>query len=87
VYVREGLHRKGIGSALLAGLIEHCEKLNYRQLIAVIGDSAQLPSIALHAKLGFLRVGTLRSVGWKFGRWVDTVIMQRTLGRGDSRAP
>ena len=87
VYVREGEHRKGIGRALLAELISRCERLQYRQLIAVIGDSAHVPSVALHASLGFLRVGTLRSVGYKFGRWVDTVIMQRPLGPGDGTRP
>ena len=87
VYVREGRHRKGIGKAILAALIGRSEELGYRQLIAVIGDSAQAPSIGLHASLGFLRAGTLRSVGFKFGRWVDTVIMQRPLGRGDGIQP
>jgi L-amino acid N-acyltransferase YncA len=87
VYVREGRHRKGIGKAILAALISRCEELGYRQLIAVIGDSAQAPSIGLHASLGFLRAGTLRSVGFKFGRWVDTVIMQRPLGPGDGIQP
>ena len=87
VYVQEALQRKGIGKALLAELIRRSERLGYRQLIAVIGDSAQVPSIALHASLGFLRAGTLRSVGFKFGRWVDTVIMQRPLGPGDGAPP
>ena len=87
VYVREGQHRKGIGKAILAALIERSEQLGYRQLIAVIGDSAQAPSIRLHASLGFLRAGLLRSVGFKFGRWVDTVIMQRPLGSGDAIRP
>lgn len=87
VYVKEGLHRRGIGRAILAELIQRCERLGYRQLVAVIGDSGQLPSIALHARLGFLRAGTLRSVGFKFSRWVDTVIMQRPLGRGDATPP
>ena len=87
VYVREGKHRKGIGKAILAALIARCEELGYRQLIAIIGDSAQAPSIGLHASMGFLRAGTLRSVGFKFGRWVDTVIMQRPLGRGDGIKP
>jgi len=87
VYVREGQHRKGIGRAILAELIVRCEQLGYRQLVAVIGDSAQAASIGLHASLGFLRAGTLRSVGFKFGRWVDTVIMQRPLGRGDGTPP
>jgi len=87
VYVREGQHRKGIGKAILVALIERSEQLGYRQLIAVIGDSAQAPSIGLHASLGFLRAGTLRSVGCKFGRWGDTVIMQRPLGSGDAIRP
>ncbi len=87
VYVKEGLHRRGIGKAILAELILRCEQVGYRQLVAVIGDSAQLPSIALHASLGFLRVGTLRSVGFKFGRWVDAVVMQRPLGTGDGAPP
>ena len=87
VYVRDGQHRKGIGKAILGALIARCEQLGHRQLIAVIGDSAQAASIRLHASMGFLRAGTLRSVGFKFGRWVDTVIMQRPLGRGDGIQP
>ena len=63
------------------------EALGYRQLVAVIGDSANAASINLHASFGFLRVGTLRSVGFKFGRWVDSVLMQRPLGRGDATPP
>jgi L-amino acid N-acyltransferase YncA len=87
VYVRDGMHNRGIGAALLAELIGRCEGLGYRQLVAVIGDSAHAASIALHASQGFLRVGTLRSVGFKFGRWVDSVIMQRPLGAGDAEKP
>ena len=87
VYVREGHHRKGIGRAILAVLIARCEALNYRQLVAVIGDSGHQPSIGLHASLGFVRAGVLRSVGYKFGRWVDTVLMQRPLGSGDGTRP
>jgi len=87
VYVRHDMHGRGVGSALLAELIRRCEALGYRQLIAVIGDSAHAASINLHASLGFLRVGTLRSVGYKLGRWVDSVIMQRPLGAGDSEKP
>jgi len=86
MYVKEGAQRKGIGKAILAELILRCERLGYRQIIAVIGDSANVPSIAVHASLGFLRLGTLRSVGFKFGRWVDVVIMQRPLGSGDGTA-
>ena len=87
VYVRHDMHGRGVGSALLADLIRRCEGLGYRQLIAVIGDSAHAASIGLHASLGFLRVGTLRSVGFKSGRWVDSVIMQRPLGPGDTARP
>jgi L-amino acid N-acyltransferase YncA len=83
VYVARGCERQGIGRTLLAELIARCERLGYRQLIAVIGDSAHVASVGLHASLGFLRVGTLRSVGYKLGRWVECVIMQRPLGAGD----
>jgi L-amino acid N-acyltransferase YncA len=87
VYVRPDMQGRGVGAALLGELIRRCEELDYRQLIAVIGDSANIASIALHASLGFLRVGTLRSAGFKFGRWVDSVIMQRPLGAGDASPP
>jgi phosphinothricin acetyltransferase len=87
VYVRQDMHGQGIGGSILAELIRRSEALGYRQLIAVIGDSANAGSINLHAAAGFLRVGTLRSTGFKFGRWVDTVIMQRPLGSGDARTP
>lgn len=87
VYVRQEMVGRGVGSALLAELIRRCEALGYRQLIAVIGDSANLASIHLHATFGFLRVGTLRSAGFKFGRWVDSVLMQRPLGPGDGTLP
>jgi phosphinothricin acetyltransferase len=87
VYVKQSLQRRGIGRALLVELIDCCERLRYRQLIAVIGDSANAASIALHARLGFVRAGTLRSVGYKFGRWVDSVTMQRPLGGGDMTPP
>ena len=87
VYVRQGSEGRGVGGALLGALIERCEALGYRQLIAVIGDSGNAASINLHAAFGFLRVGTLRSAGFKFGRWVDSVLMQRPLGPGDSTHP
>lgn len=87
VYVRHDMHGQGIGRLLLSELIVRCEGLGYRQLIAVIGDSANTASISLHASAGFLRTGTLRSVGFKFGRWVDSVIMQRPLGPGDASPP
>jgi L-amino acid N-acyltransferase YncA len=87
VYVKPGQDRRGVGRALLQELIRRAEALGYRQIIAVIGDSANSGSIGLHASLGFLRSGLLRSSGYKLGRWVDTVLMQRPLGRGDGTAP
>jgi L-amino acid N-acyltransferase YncA len=87
VYVRHGSEGRGVGSALLRALIERCEALGYRNIIAVIGDSANAASINLHASFGYLRVGTLRSAGFKFGRWVDSVLMQRPLGAGDATPP
>jgi phosphinothricin acetyltransferase len=83
VYVRAGLERGGVGQALMRALLAACEARDFRQMIAVIGDSANLPSIALHERLGFRSVGTLRAVGFKFGRWLDSVLMQRELGGGD----
>jgi L-amino acid N-acyltransferase YncA len=87
VYIKDGHLGKGIGSRILGDLVRISEGLGYRQVIAVIGDSANAGSIALHARLGFLRVGTLRSSGYKFGRWVDSVLMQRPLGPGDGAPP
>ena len=82
VYVAEGMRGKGVGRALLATLISCCEKGPWRQMIAVIGHSENTGSIELHRKLGFRHVGTLEAVGFKLGRWVDTVLMQRALGAG-----
>jgi phosphinothricin acetyltransferase len=87
VYVAHGLDGRGIGSALLRALIERCERGAWRQMLAVIGNSGNAGSIALHRRLGFEPIGTLRSVGFKHGRWVDTVLMQRALGSGDRSAP
>jgi len=87
VYVRADVIGRGVGSAILAKLIQAAEALGYRQLVAVIGDSGHAASIELHASQGFLRVGMLRSVGYKHGRWVDSVLMQRPLGRGDGAPP
>jgi phosphinothricin acetyltransferase len=82
VYVTEGLQGHGIGYALLAALITRCEAGPWRQMIAVIGDTENVGSIALHKKLGFHHAGTLHNTGFKLGRWVDTVLMQRALGTG-----
>ena len=87
VYVRHGSEGRGVGSALLRELIARSEGLGYRTIIAVIGDSANAASINLHAAFGFVRVGTLRSAGFKFGRWVDSVLMQLPLGTGDATPP
>jgi phosphinothricin acetyltransferase len=87
VYVRAGTPRRGIGRALLTEVIARSERIGMRQMIAVIGDSGNTASIGLHAALGFITTGVLRSVGFKHGRWVDSVIMQRALGPGDSSTP
>jgi L-amino acid N-acyltransferase YncA len=84
VYVAHGLDRRGVGTALLNTLIARCEEGPWRQMLAIIGDSGNAGSIALHRRCGFEPVGTLRSVGFKLGRWVDIVLMQRSLGLGDN---
>ena len=87
VYVARETQGRGIGRALLAALIEAATARGFRQMIAVIGDSEQTASIALHAALGFAYIGTLPNVGFKFGRWLDTVLMQRALGDGSKTGP
>lgn len=87
VYVHHAHARSGVGTALLAALIQACEAIGCRQMIAVIGDRANEGSIRLHERFGFQPAGELKSVGWKFGRWLDTVRMQRTLGPGDAEPP
>jgi L-amino acid N-acyltransferase YncA len=87
VYVAHRLTGRGIGSALLAALIARCESGPWRQMLAVIGDSGNAASVALHRRAGFAPIGTFASVGFKLGRWVDTVLMQRPLGAGDARPP
>ncbi|MEX0760249.1 MAG: N-acetyltransferase family protein [Tistlia sp.] len=87
VYVAPDSHRLGLGRLLLAGLIERSEALGFRQLVAVVGDSANAASIGLHQALGFRLAGTLQSVGWKHGRWLDSVFLQRSLGPGDATPP
>jgi len=84
VYVDVDAHRRGIGRALLMRLIAESEARGYRQMIAVIGDSANASSIELHRAAGFRMVGNFENVGFKFGRWLDSVLMQRALGRGST---
>jgi L-amino acid N-acyltransferase YncA len=87
VYVAPDCHRLGIGRALMDELVAQAGALGFRQMIAVIGDSGQVASIALHRAAGFEMVGTFAAVGFKFGRWLDTVLMQRSLGSGAATLP
>jgi phosphinothricin acetyltransferase len=87
VYVAADARRRGVGRALLAALIEAAEATGFRQMVAVIGDSDNAGSIGVHEAAGFRRVGTLEGVGRKHGRWLDTVLMQRTLGAGVATPP
>ena len=87
VYVAPEVHRRGVGKALLMKLIEACTALGFRQMIAVIGDSNQAASIGLHKACGFEPAGNLKNIGFKFGRWLDTPLMQLSLGPGASTLP
>jgi len=87
IYIHPAATRRGVGAALLAQLLDECAALGHRQMVAIIGDSDNQASIQLHKKLGFKLVGILRSVGFKHGRWVDSVMMQRPLGPGDETPP
>ncbi len=87
VYVEPRFLGQGVGRALLGEVIERSRAAGYRQMVSVIGDSDNQASISLHERLGFRHVGVLTSVGWKFGGWVDTVLMQRALGDGDAAPP
>ena len=87
IYVREDVRGQGVGKALVQRLLADAEAAGFRQMIAVIGDSENVGSIGVHASLGFQRAGLLRASGLKFGRWMDTVYMQRPLGRGDTDVP
>ena len=87
IYLQPAIHRRGIGLQLLQRLIAASEQRGYRQMIAVIGDSANAGSIGVHARCGFQMIGTHPSVGFKFGRWLDTVMMQRALGDGATTLP
>jgi L-amino acid N-acyltransferase YncA len=83
IYIAADAQRRGIGRALLASLIAEAEKRGFRQMIAIIGDSAQLASIALHRSAGFRLIGTFEGVGYKHDRWLDTVLMQRALAAAE----
>ena len=83
IYVRHDRGGRGVGSALLAELVDRCTALGYRQMVALIGDSANTGSIGVHRKAGFREAGRFTSVGWKSDRWLDVVFMQRPLGIGD----
>ena len=87
IYVREDVRGQGVGKALVSRLLADAERAGFRQMIAVIGDSENVGSVGMHASLGFQLVGTLRATGLKFGRWLDTVYMQRALGAGDDSVP
>jgi L-amino acid N-acyltransferase YncA len=83
IYVDAHARRGGVARLLMSELIARCERAGARQMIAVIGDSANVASIKFHASMGFDHVGVIRATGWKFDRWLDTVLMQRSLGAGD----
>jgi phosphinothricin acetyltransferase len=87
VYVAAGQQGQGVGRALLSALIADCEARDFRLMVAVIGDSASTASIRLHEALGFTHVGVLEPIGYKHGRWLATVLMQRVLGPGATRRP
>lgn len=87
IYVDATAQRRGVGRQLLARLIAACEEQGFRQMMAVIGDSQHVASIALHRALGFAQVGLLPNIGFKFGRWLDAVLMQRPLGDGAGSMP
>ncbi len=87
VYLHPDQQGRGVGKLLLTELISRCEAAGARQMLAVIGDSDNLGSIGVHRSLGFTPTGVLKSSGWKFGRWLDVVLMQRQLGTGDQSSP
>jgi L-amino acid N-acyltransferase YncA len=87
IYIAPQAQRHGLGRALLERLLAEAQARGFRQMIAVIGDSAHRPSIALHEACGFRQVGTFEAVGFKFGRWLDSVLMQRALGSGAATLP
>ena len=87
IYMADGARGRGAGKALLTALAAQAEAMGVRKLIAVIGDSANLGSVAVHTAVGFTPVGVLKSCGWKFGKWLDVVLMEKALGLGDTTSP
>jgi phosphinothricin acetyltransferase len=87
VYIAPDMQRRGVGKALIKTLVEACTAMGFRQMIAVIGDSHQAASIGVHQACGFTPAGNLKAVGWKFGQWLDTPLMQLALGDGSNTAP
>ncbi len=87
IYVDSVSTRMGLGGNLLEDLIKQCTALGFRQMVAIIGDSKNIPSIKLHTAYGFEHCGTMRSLGFKHGKWLDQVIMQQSLGEGDKTLP
>ena len=87
IYVAAGTQGQGVGRALLTELCRQAEQVGVRKMLAVIGDSANAGSIGVHRALGFTPAGVLHACGWKFERWLDVVLMEKTLGAGDSSAP
>ena len=87
IYISQNLRRRGLGQLLMANLIETCTNKGFRQMLAVIGDSNNIMSINFHLKLGFKKIATINSIGFKFERWLDSVVMQLPLGPGDKTPP
>ena len=87
IYIADTAQRMGLGKRLLEDLIVLCTELNFRQMIAVVGDSENVTSIDFHKKMGFQQIGTIKSIGYKFGRWMDSVVLQLQLGDGGTTTP
>jgi phosphinothricin acetyltransferase len=87
IYVRDDVRGQGVGKALVKELLELAQAQGFRQMVAVIGDAENVGSIGVHTSLGFQRIGCLRGVGFKFGRWLDVIYMQKALGHGDRDLP
>jgi phosphinothricin acetyltransferase len=87
IYVADGARGQGLGRLLLQALSDQAQAAGVRKLLAVIGDSANAGSIGVHRAAGFSEIGVMRSMGWKFDRWLDIVLMEKTLGEGDSTPP